>query len=128
MRHVVYSVCQNLSSKGRILIFSAFSGELFLHGCVSLATLVPLMVTGLKLQKVALKVLSIMAVLSLMSERRESDTQRFAEPANHLTAHPLFPQIPQQFAGQFSEIQALCLLKAGKLGLYCAKSPFPLRS
>ena len=83
-----------------------------------MATLVTLMVTGLKFHEVALKVLSIMAVFSLMSERRECNTQRFAESANHLAAHPLFPQIPQQFAGQFSEIQALCLLKAGKLGLY----------
>ncbi len=86
------------------------------------------MVIGRKFQEVAKKVLSIMTVLPLMSERRESDTQRFAKPANHLTAQPLCPQIPQQFAGQFSEIQALCLLKAGKLGLHCVKSPYPLRS
>ena len=69
-----------------------------------------------------------MTVSPLMSERRESDTQRFAIPANHLAAQPLCPQIPQKFAGQFSEIQALCLLKAGKLGLHSVKSPYPLRS
>ena len=93
-----------------------------------MATLVTLMVTGLKFQEVLLKVLSIMTVLPLMSERKESDTQRFAVTVNHLTAPPLCPQILQQFAGQFSEIQALCLLKAGKLGLHRVKSPYPLRS
>ena len=70
----------------------------------------------------------IMTVSPPMSERSESDTQRFALTANHMGAQPLFPQIPQQFAGQFSEIQALCLLKAGKLGLRHAHSTYPLRS
>ncbi len=69
-----------------------------------------------------------MTVLPPMSERRESDTERFTIGVNHLAAQPLFPQIPQQFAGQFSEIQALCLLKAGRLGLHRANSPYPLRS
>ena len=70
----------------------------------------------------------IMTELPLMSERGENDTHRFAITANQLTAQPLSPRIPQQFAGQFSEIQALCLLKAGKLGVRCVKSPYPLRS
>ena len=69
-----------------------------------------------------------MTVLPLMSEHSERVTRRFAIPANHLTVQPLCPQIPQQFAGQFSEFQALCLLKAGKLGLHCLESPYPLRS
>ena len=70
----------------------------------------------------------IMTVSPPMSERSESDTERFAFAANNLAAQPLFPRIPQQFAGQVSEIQALCLLKAGKLGLHRANSPYPLRS
>jgi hypothetical protein len=70
----------------------------------------------------------IMTVLPLMSERRESDTRQFVLSANQAAVQPLLLQIPQQFAGQFSEIQALCLLKAGKLGLHSAKPVYPLRS
>lgn len=69
-----------------------------------------------------------MTVLPPMSERSENDTERFTIGVNRLAAQPLFPQIPQQFAGQFSEIQPLCLLKAGRLGLHRANSPYPLRS
>jgi hypothetical protein len=91
-------------------------------------TLVMLVVTRLSFKTSHSRVVSIMSVISLVSERRESDTQRFAIPANSEAVEASFPQIPQQFAGQFSELQALCLLKAGKLGNHRLKSPCPLRS
>ena len=63
------------------------------------------------------QVLRIMMFSQLMSDCRQSDTRRFAIPANLFAAQPVRTQIRQHFAGN-----------PGNTGLRSEESSYPLRS
>ena len=68
-------------------------------------------------EETTLKVLRIMMFSQLMSDCRQSDTWRFAIPANLFAAQPVRTQIRQHFAGN-----------PGNTGLRSEESSYPLRS
>jgi hypothetical protein len=63
------------------------------------------------------EVLRIMMVSRLMLICDQSDTRRFAKPANLFAAQPVRPQLRQQTAGN-----------SGSTGLPGEESPYPLRT
>ena len=68
-------------------------------------------------EETSLKVLRIMMFSQLISDCRQSDTRRFAIPANLFAAQPVCTQIRQHFAGI-----------PGNTGLQSEGSSYPLRS
>jgi len=74
------------------------------------------------------QVLRIMMFSQLMSDCRQSDTKRFAIPANLFGTQPVRLQTRQHLVGLCSVIQIVSDLNSGNTGLRSEESSYPLRS
>lgn len=63
-----------------------------------------------------------------ISDCGQSDTKRFAVPANAFATQPVRPQIQQDLVGPSSVIQTVSPQYSGNIGFKCVQPPYPLRS